>query len=181
MRLPNRLLAALLILALACAGALLIIEVTADRIEHQTAVVNWYPAYSWAARTSWVSGSIRVTAVILILLGLVLLMAELKPPRVARLAAGPAGEGAANMNTAYTRRGVAAAVRSAVTDVDGIRAASVKVNRRRIAVSAVAGALDKAAAQTVRDDVTTAARDRLTALGLRRAPALSVRVTPRSR
>jgi hypothetical protein len=179
-RLANRLLAALLILALACVGALLIIEVTADRLRHRTAIVNWHPAYLWAARTSWVSGSIRVTAVILILLGLVLLTAELKPPRVARLAASPAGAGAADMDTAYTRRGVAAAVRSAVTDVDGIRAASVTVNRRRIAVSAVAAALDKAAAQTVRDAVTSAARDRVAALSLRRTPALSVRVTPRS-
>jgi hypothetical protein len=176
-RLANRLLAALLILALACASALLIIEVTADRLEHKAAVVNWHPAYGWATRTSWVSGSIRVTAVILILLGLVLLIAELKPPRVARIAA----DGAADMDTAYTRRGVAAAVRSAVTDVDGIRAASVKVNRRRVAVSAGAAALDKAAAQTVRDAVTTVARDRLAALSLRHVPALSVRVTPRSR
>jgi hypothetical protein len=179
-RLANRVLAALLILALACAGALLIIEVAADRLEHRTALVNWHPAYAWAARTDWTAGSIRVAAVIVILLGLVLLLAELKPPRVGRLAADPAGAGAAGMDTAYTRRGVAAAVRSAVTDVDGIRAASVKVSRRRVAVSAVAAALDKAAAQTVRDAVTTAAGERLTALRLRRAPALSVRVTPRS-
>jgi hypothetical protein len=174
-RLANRVLAALLILALACVGALLVIEVTADRLRHHTALVNWHPVYLWAARTSWVSGSIRVAAVILILLGLVLLAAELRPRRVARLAAA----GAADMDTAYTRRGVAAAVRSAVTDVDGIRAASVRVNRRRIAVSAVAAALDKGAAQTVRDAVTTAARDRMAALSLRRAPTLSVRVTPR--
>jgi Family of unknown function (DUF6286) len=180
-RLANRLLAALLILALACAAALLIIEVGADRLEHRTAIFSWHPAYRWAARTTWTSGSIRVAAAALIVLGLVLLLAEVKPPRVARLAADPAGAGAAGMDTAYTRRGVAAAVRSAVTDVDGIRAASVKVNRRRVAVSAVAAALDKTAAQAVRDAVATAARDRLTALSLRRAPALSVRVTPRRR
>jgi hypothetical protein len=179
-RLANRVLAALLILALACVGALLIIEVVADRLAHRTAIVNWHPAYAWAARTTWVAGSIRVAAVILIVLGLVLLLAELKPARVGRLAADPAGAGAADMDTAYTRRGVAAAVRSAVTDVDGIRAASVTVNRRKVAVSAVAAALDQAAAQTVRDAVTAAARDRLTALSLRRAPALSVRVSPRS-
>jgi len=77
-RLANRVLAALLILALACAGALLIIEVAADRLEHRTALVNWHPAYAWAARTDWTAGSIRVAAVILILLGLVLLLAELE-------------------------------------------------------------------------------------------------------
>jgi Family of unknown function (DUF6286) len=180
-RLINRVLAALLILALACAGGLLIIEVGADRLQHRAAILNWRPAYTWAARTDWAAGSIRVTEVVLILLGLLLLLAEVKPPRVSRLAADPAGAGAPGMDTAYTRRGVAAAVRSAVTDVDGIRSASVKVNRRRLAVTAVAAALDKTAAQAVRDAVITAAHDRLTALHLRRAPALSVRVTPRSR
>jgi Family of unknown function (DUF6286) len=180
-RLANRLLAAVLSLALACAGALAIAEIAADRLRHRTAVVNWHPAYAWAARTDWIAGSIRVAAVILVVLGLVLLLAELKPARVARLPADPAGAGAAGMDTAYTRRGVATAIRSAVTDVDGVHAASARVTRRRVAVAAVADALDKAAAQTVRDAVTTAARDRLTALSLRRTPALSVRVTPRSR
>ena len=64
MRLANRLLAALLILALACAGALLIIEVAADRLQHKAAVLDWHPAYRWAARSSWVSGSIRVTCAV---------------------------------------------------------------------------------------------------------------------
>jgi hypothetical protein len=184
MRLTNRVLAALLILALACAGLLLIIEVVAYRLQQKTAVLNWHPAYSWATRTDWAAGSIRVTAVILIVLGLALLVAELKPPRVARLATEPAemaGTDVAGMDTGYTRRGVAAAVRSAVIDVDGIHAASVKVKRRRVAVSASASALDKAAEQAVRETATTAAQDQLTALSLRPAPALSVRVTTRSR
>jgi hypothetical protein len=179
MRLANRLLAAVLSLALACAAALLIAEIAADRLGNRTVVLNWHPAYAWAARTDWVAGSLRVSAVVLVVLGLILLLAELKPARVARLPADPAGAGAAGMDTAYTRRGVATATRSAVTDVDGIRTASVRVTRRRVAVTAVADALDKAAAQAVRDTVTAAARDRLTALSLRRTPALSVRVTPR--
>jgi hypothetical protein len=178
-RLVNRVLAALLSLALACAGVILIVEVVAYRVNsHGPAIVNWHPAYTWAARTTWIDGSIRGAAAILIALGLALLLAELKPARVSRLAADPDQAGAPGIDTAYTRRGVAAAVRSAVTDVDGVRGASVTVRRRRVAVAATAAALDKAAAQTLRESVTTAARQRLAQLNLRHASALSVRVTP---
>jgi hypothetical protein len=179
-RLANRVLAALLALALACAGVILVAEVVADRLSHRTAILDWHPAYRWAARTTWLSGSVRVTAIVLLVLGLVLLLAELKPARMSRLHAEPAQAGAADMDTAYTRRGVAAAMRSAVIGVDGIRGASAKVRRRRVAVVATGAALDKAAAQTLRDSVTAAARQRLAALGLRRAPALTVRIRPRS-
>jgi hypothetical protein len=180
-RLANRVLGALLSLALACLGALLIIEVAADRLGDRPVLVNWHPAYRWATHTTWASGSIRVAAGILLVLGLVLLIAELKPARVSRVAADPDQAGAPGMDTAYTRRGVAAAVRSAATDVDGVRGASVKVGRRKVAVTATAAALDRTAAQALREPVTAATRARLAALSLRHAPALSVRVTSRSR
>ena len=181
MRFANRVMAALLSLAVACACVLLIIEVIAARTGQHAVVVSWPAVYDWAARTAWISGSIRVTAGILIALGLVLLLAELKPARVSRLAASPAKAGAAHIDTAYTRRGVAAAIRAAVTDVDGIRAASVKVRRRKVTIEATAAAQDKAAARTLREPVTTAARQRLAALSLRHASALSVHVVPGSR
>ena len=181
MRLANRVLAALLSLAVACAGVLLIIEVIAARTGHHAAIVNWRAAYDWAARTAWISESIRVTAGILIALGLVLLIAELKPARASRLTANPSKAGGADIDTAYTRRGVAAAIRSAVTDVDGIRDASVKITRRKVRIEATAGAQGKAAAQVLREPVTAAARQRLAALSLRHASALSVRVDPGSR
>ena len=181
MRLANRVIAALLSLAVACAGVLLIIEVIAARTGHHAVIINWPAAYDWATRTPWISGSLRVIAGILIALGLVLLVAELKPARVSRFAADPAKAGAAGIDTAYTRRGVAAAIRSAVTDVDGIREASVKVARRKVTIGATAAAPGKAAARTLREPVTAAAGQRLAALSLRRPSALSVRVVPWSR
>jgi Family of unknown function (DUF6286) len=177
----NRVLAALLSLALIVGGALLIIEVIADRVRHRPAILHWQPAYDWAKRNAWNSGSVRVTCVILILLGLVLLIAELKPARVSRLAADPAQAGAADIDTAYSRRGLAAAVRSAVTDVDGVRGASVKVKRRKVRIAATAAARDNAVARELREPISGAARQRLATLHLRRAPSVSVRVTPRSR
>lgn len=181
MRLANRVMGALLSLAAACAGVLLIIEVIAARTGQHAVIVNWPAAYHWATRTAWISGSIRVTAGILIVLGLLLLIAELKPARVSRLAADPANAGAADIDTGYTRRGVAAAIRSAVTDVDGVRGASVKVTRRKVTIGATAAALDKAAARTLREPVTASARQRMAALSLHRPLALSVRVVPGSR
>jgi hypothetical protein len=181
MRLANRVLAALLSLALIAAGVLLVIEVIADRLSHHPSILDWQPAYHWAKRTTWNGGSVRVACAVLILLGLVLLIAELKPARVSRLAADPAQAGAADIDTAYTRRGVAAAIRSAVTGVDGVRGASVKVRRRKVAVAATAAAQDKAAARSLRDPISAAARQRLAVLKLRQAPSVSVRVTPRSR
>jgi hypothetical protein len=181
MRLANRVLAALLSLALIAAGVLLIIEVIADRVSHRSGVLDWHPAYDWAKRTTWNAGSIRVACAVLLLLGLVLLIAELKPARVSRLAVDPAQAGADGIDTTYTRRGVAAAIRSAVTGVDGVRGASVKVKRRKVTVAATAAAQDRAAARCLRDPILAATRQRLTALQLRRSPSVSVRVTPRSR
>jgi uncharacterized BrkB/YihY/UPF0761 family membrane protein len=82
MRLVNRVLAALLSLALIVAGVLLIIEVVAYYVTGHPAIVPWQRAYSWAHQTTWNAGSIRVTCVLLILAGFVLLIAELKRPRV---------------------------------------------------------------------------------------------------
>lgn len=177
MRLVNRLLAALLSLFLIITGVLLIIEVIADRIDHKPALMHWHPFYNWAGRTEWQAGAVRVICIMLILVGLVLLVAELKRPRVSRLRLT---EGVSGIDTAYTRRGVAAAVKAAVGGVDGIRAVSVKVQRRKVKVVAMAGAQDKAAADNLKQPVISAAQDRLETLTLRSAPAVSVTVNPRS-
>jgi hypothetical protein len=181
MRLTNRVLAALLSLALIVVSVLLIAEVIADRTSHHPAVVHWRSAYNWAEHTTWNAGSIRVICGILIVAGLVLLIAELKPARVSRLPADPSEAGADAIDTAYTRRGLAAAIRSAVTAVDGVRSTAVKVRRRKVRIAAVASAQDRAAARSLHDPIAAAARQRLTALKLRRTPAVAVRVSPRSR
>src|SRR5580704_6597283 len=122
-----------------------------------------------------------VNRVLAALLSLVLLIVELKPARVSRLAADPSEAGADAIDTAYTRRGLAAAIRSAVTAVDGVRSTAVKVRRRKVRIAAVASAQDRAAARSLHDPIADAARQRLTALKLRRTPSVAVRVSPRSR
>ncbi len=181
MRLANRLLGALLALAVMAGGVVLIVEVIASAAGHRPALVPWHTAYDWARRTTWAAGGVRVACGVLIALGLILLIAELKPARVTRLVAEPADAGGADIDTAYTRRGLAAAIRSAVVGVDGVRGASVTVRRRKVSVAATARARDRVAARGLQDPVTAAAGERLTALRLRRPPSLSVRVRPGSR
>jgi hypothetical protein len=181
MRLVNRVLAALLSLALLAAAVLLIATVVADRTSHHQGIVHWRATYHWAMTTTWDAGAIRVICGILILVGLVLLIAELKPARVSRLPADRSEAGADGIDTAYTRRGLAAAIRSAVTAVDGVRSTSVEVKRRKVKIAATASAQDRAVARSLRDPITDAVRQRLSALKLRRTLSVSVRVAPRSR
>jgi Family of unknown function (DUF6286) len=180
-RLINRLLAALLAVAVVVLGVLVVIEVVHHWYSSTTAVLHWRHAYSWAQRTHWTQGSIRTTCVLLVLAGLVLLVLELRPAAVSRLAADPDQTDTSGIDTGFTRRGVSAAVRSAVQDVDGVRSARVTVGRRRVVVTATTAARDQAAADGFRDPVSAAAQQRLAELRLRSTPSVSVSVTPRSR
>src|SRR3954468_18761586 len=86
MRLVNRLLAALLSLALIVAGVLVVVEVVAQRLGRGPAIVDWPRLHDWARRTPWQQGGVRVASSLLVLAGLVLLAAELRRGRPSRLA-----------------------------------------------------------------------------------------------
>ncbi|MBE7195863.1 MAG: alkaline shock response membrane anchor protein AmaP [Gordonia polyisoprenivorans] len=176
MRLINRLLAALAALGLAVLGALIVIEVVAQRLSDRPVVVTWHHIYAWAARTSPTQGSVRVTCIVLAVTGLLLLVFELKPSRPRRLTTE-----SADTDTAYTRRGVAVAIGHAVGDVDGINHVAVTVRRHRIRVHARTAGLQPYTAQTLTDPVQQAAHRRLDELELRPAPRLHVQVRTRSR
>jgi hypothetical protein len=175
MRLFNRLLAALLSLALIVAGVLVVVEVVAERLGGGPVVVDWPHVYDWARRTPWQQGSVRVASILLVILGVLLLAAELKRSRPSRLAVR-----SSTTDAAYTRRGVAATIRSAVSDVDGINSASVSVSRRKVKVAATTAGRQPFTAESLREPATAAARQRLEALELQSPPALSVQVSTAS-
>lgn len=180
MRVVNRLLAALLSLALIGAGVLVIVEVIADRVNHRPAIVKWHGAYDWAARTPWQQGSVRVVCIIAAAVGLILLVVELKRPRVKRLTV--AGDGDRDtINAAYTRRGVSAALETAVTEVDGVRSARVKVKRRTVRIRAATSARDMESARQLLEPARVAAQTRLEALQLARTPKLRVATAAKGR
>lgn len=176
MRLFNRLLAALISIALIVVGVLVIVEVIAARLGKAPAIVHWHKTYDWAHRTPWQQGSVRVACIALAVLGLILLIAELKRSRPSRLRTT-----STDVDSAYARRGVAGAVRSAVSKVDGINSANVTVKRRKVKVAATTAGLQPFTAEGLQEPVTTAAQQRLDALELDPAPSLSVRVSTRSR
>jgi hypothetical protein len=177
-KLFNRLLALVVSLALIAAAIALVADVIADRTGRRPAVIDWHATYRWAQRTTWDAGSVRLICLLLCLLGLTLLIAELKPVRPARLATDSADPAT---DAAYTRRGVAQAIRTAVTEVEGVDHTAVKVRRRRIRVSAQATAREPSLASAMRDSVTNAARARLDALHLRRPPKLAIRISTKER
>jgi uncharacterized protein DUF6286 len=175
MRLVNRLLAALLSLALIGAGVLIVVEVVAQRLGRSPAVVDWPRLYDWSRRTPWQQGSVRVACILLAVAGLLLLAAELKRSKPSRLAVR-----SETTDAAYTRRGVAGTIRSAVSDIDGINSASVSVGRRKVKVAATTAGLQPFTAESLREPTTAAAQQRLDALELQSPPALSVTVSTAS-
>ncbi|GAA2593425.1 hypothetical protein GCM10010399_25050 [Dactylosporangium fulvum] len=178
MKLLNRLLALVVSLTLIAVAMIVVADLIADWTGRRPAVIDWHATYRWAQRTTWDAGSVRRICLLLCLLGLALLAAELKPRRPARLVTDSEDPA---IDTAYTRRGVAQAVRTAVTEVDGIDRTAVTVRRRRIRVHAHAVAREPSSASSIRESATRAARARLDALDLRRPPKLVVQISTRGR
>ena len=178
MRLLNRPLAFILAAALTVAAIIVIIEVIAYHVHHSPLVLHWTTWYHWASKTRWNQLVIQVWSAILMLIGLLILIIELKPRRITRLALNseqPATD------AAVTRGGLAGTLRAAATRVDGVSAAAVVIGRRRARVSAVAAARGRPATEALTEPVTTAVHDRLDQLNLRHPPHLKVRVRSRSR
>jgi hypothetical protein len=178
MRLLNRPLALILAVALTGASIILIIEVIAFAVHASPVVVHWTTWYHWAGKTRWNALVIRVWSAILIVVGALILAAELKPRRIARLRLRTADDAT---DAALTRSGLAGTLRAAATGIDGITAAAVTIRRRRARVAAKSAARGRAAAGALKQPVTQALRGRLDDLDLHRPPRLKVRVTSRSR
>lgn len=178
MRLINRPLAFILAAALAVGGVILIIEVIAFHIKSGPLVLHWSTWYHWANKTRWNQLVIQVWSAILIAIGALILVLELKPRRVTRLRLQT--EQAAT-DAAVTRGGLAGTLRAAATGVDGISSAAVTVRRRRARVAALSAARGRAAAEALQPTVSQTVGDRLNELGLRHPPHLSVRVNARRR
>ena len=178
MRLVNRPLALILAAALVAISIILIVEVIGFAAHRSPLLVHWSTWYQWGGKTRWDAFVVRVWSAILIALGALVLILELKPRRVTRLSLR-SGDDATD--AAVTRRGLAGTLRAAATGIDGISSARIKVRRRRASVTAGSAARGRAAATALTEPVTQAVRDRLDSLDLRHPPRLKVRVVPRGR
>lgn len=178
MRLLNRPLAFILAAALIAASVVIIAEVIGFAVHRSPLLVHWSTWYHWARETRWDAFVVRVWSAILIAVGVLVLILELKPRRVTRL---PLRSGDDATDAAVTRRGLAGTLRAAATGVEGISSATIKIRGRRARVTAASAARGRRAATALTEPVTQALRSRLESLDLRRPPRLKVQVVPRGR
>ena len=177
MRLLNRPLAFLLAAALLLASIVLVVEVVAFAVNAHPVFVHWNHWTTWADKTKWKAGIVRFWAVVLMVVGLLLLILQLKRRRVSRI---PVGAEDDNVDAAITRRGLTSVVQNAALGVDGVRRAAVSAKPRKVTVSATAAAGDKNGSGGMTEPITTAAQAALDTLALAKTPKLAVRVDPRS-
>jgi hypothetical protein len=178
MRLVNRPLALILAAALVAASIVIIVEVIGIAAHRSPLLVHWSTWYHWGGKTRWDAFVVRVWSAILIVVGALALVLELKPRRVTLLSLRPGDDAT---DAAITRRSVAGTLRAAATGIDGISSAKVKVRHRRASVTAASAARGRPAATALTEPVTQALRGRLDSLDLRHPPRLKVRVVPRGR
>jgi hypothetical protein len=175
-RLLDRVLAPLLALLVAAAAVVLAVEVVAVAVGTGPIWVDWTSAYQQGAERSWQDGTVRLLCAGLLVLGLALLLAELKPRRPARL---PLRTTLADLDAAVSRHGLASTARTAAMQVDGVGSTSVRVRRRSVRIAARARYRDAERARALRDPIHQAVATRLERLELARPVKVRVRVTSR--
>jgi hypothetical protein len=176
MRFVNRLLGAVVAVALVVAGALVVIEVLAASFNASAVVVHWRVALRWARQITWDTSVVQSTCVLMAAAGLILVVLELKPRRRRRFTVKSEATDAA-----FTRRGVKAAVQSAVGEMDGIDATAVSVRRRRIRVRATTTAVAPESAASLEESVRSTAQSQVASLELDPAPRIVTTVGTRGR
>lgn len=177
MRIANRLLAFIVAAAIVVVGVILIIEVIAVRSGAAPVIIGWHSILNWGRSNTWKATSVEVACAITALVGLLLLLPQLRRRRPTRLtvASGDA------TNAALTRKGVSASVRGAVNDVEGITNTRVKVKHRRIAVTATSYAATDGTAAELKTEVKQAAQTVVDGLQLTSKRRLKVRVDSRKK
>ncbi|GIH03099.1 hypothetical protein Rhe02_11660 [Rhizocola hellebori] len=171
----NRLLALIVGLAVIALAVVVIAEVVAKLVGADPVLVDWPAAYAWAQRTTWGDIAVMGVSLLLALIGLALVIGQLWPSKVRRLAVDSPDPAT---DASITRRGLVRDVTAAVSEVDGVRPQRVIVGRRRIRVRAAAGSTDSDPA-ALSDAVTSSVRRRLDRLHLRRPPQLAVNISRR--
>jgi hypothetical protein len=175
-RIVNRLLGAIVALALIAGAAVVIVEVVGVLVGAEPVLVDWQAALDWARRTQWDASAVKAVGLGLAVVGLALVVFELWPSRAGHL---PVDSGDPSLAAAVTRRGVKQDVKAAVGDVDGATARHVAVRPRRIRVRVT----PRAAGQeryALREAVMASVDTHLDRLHLRRRPSLAVSVDRRS-
>lgn len=171
MRTFDRIAAVLLALVGFAAGVLLVVEIVFRATGGKGhLLVPYEPVASFFRDNAWSSTVIILIAIALVVVGLVLLVAELKPRRPSLLVLESADP---DVTAALSRRSIARVLESSAADVSGVDSTSATVRSRRATLTAHTQLRDPGDLEST---VTSAAQEALSSLDLRRAPSLSVRV-----
>ncbi len=172
MRIANRILAAILALALFAGGLLVAVEIVVAGFDRRPWVVPHNDWYTSARLRSWASAPPRWMFIGLVAAGLALLLSQLarRRPTVLALAPGsvPADLGRRSLERSLVRE---------ASRVDGVSAAKAKIKDDRAEVVASSNRLQT---DDLGPRVTQALDRRMGALGLARPPAVRVKVNGRS-
>lgn len=172
MRVVNRIVAAVLALALLVGGLLTAVEIVVAGFDRKPWVLPHDRWYRSARARSWESAPPRWIFIGLIVAGLVLLFLQVARRRPTALDLTPAAV-PADVN----RRSVERALRREASRVDGVAAAKVKVDKDKADVVATTNRRGTAELQP---RVQDALDRRVASLGLARPPAVRVKVQSRS-
>lgn len=172
MRVANRVVAALLALAVLVGGLLVAVEIVVAGFDRRPWVLRHDEWYRSARLRSWDSAPPRWIFIGLVAAGLLLLFLQLARRRPVALPLCP-GAAPADLGRRSLERSL---VRTA-SEVDGVAAAKVKVDEQRAEVVATT---NRRQAGDLQPRIANAIERRLHALGLARPPAVRVKVNTRS-
>ena len=171
MRLLDRLLAAVLALAIAVLGLLAVAEIVLAHLGRQPWLLPYDTWYRAGVRNPWSSGGMRWLSGALALGGLILLVLQLVPRRPSVLVMA-GGRGRAVL----ARRNAERTLESDVRRVEGVAAARARIGRRSTDVVA---RTDGRAPDDVQQRVLATVEGRLRRLALAGSPPVRVRLDRR--
>ena len=167
----SRVVCALLALALLLGSLLAVVEITAAALDRAPALVAYAEWTTWLRAHHWNDAIVKAALGGLVVVGLLLLLLAFRRGKPASLVLQSRAEG---VDVLASRRSVEKALTAAATRTAGITGASASVGRRTARVDARTIARSEPG---IRDEVETAVRERLDALGLERPMRTRVDLT----
>lgn len=172
MRTTDRILALVLGLGLFTLSGLVVAEVVYAALGNPGPLLLPYPAVAeFLLSHSWSSGWVVTGSAVFALLGLILLLSEVRRRRPALLAMRGQDP---NVVSALSRRSIQRVLAQAVGSVAGVDKISTRVGRRTVRVKAVTW---RGAPDNVRAEATARGEAALAGLRLQKAPALALTLT----
>ena len=171
MRAVDRVLALLLGLAGLAFGVLVVAEVINAALNRPALFLPYRQAASFLRERPWSDGLVITIAALLLAVGLLLLIAELRPRRRAHLVLQPLDP---QVTTTLSTRSVARVLENAAVHTAGVQRARATVRGRRVRLRLDVPARESA---DIANQAERNARSALDGLQLRRSPRLTVRTT----